>query len=86
MMICIRPNVHLTTWIGNNAAFLYLEFDLLIYISFNRKYERNKEVIASFKKNEDNLKVHVADLASKNRKAEERFEVLKAHAEDKINE
>ena len=66
--------------------FLDHEFNLLIYISFNRKYERNKEVIASFKKNEDNLKVHVADLASKNRKAEERFEVLKAHAEDKINE
>ena len=51
-----------------------------------RKYERTKEIITGFKKNEDDLKHTVADLASKVQKGEERFEILKSHAEEKLNE
>merc|ERR1712083_766021 len=52
----------------------------------HRKYERTKEVIAGFKKNEDSLKSRVAEDATKLKKAEQRFEALKSHAEGKISE
>merc|ERR1712173_87456 len=52
----------------------------------HRKYERTKEVIAGFKSNEDVLKTSLEDLTSKYRKEEERFEVLKVHAETKLEE
>ncbi len=52
----------------------------------HRKYERTKDVIAGFKKNEDNLKECVTELATKLKKSEERFENLRVHAEDKLNE
>jgi hypothetical protein len=51
-----------------------------------RKYERTKEIISSFKKNEDDLKALVTQLASRLKKSEERFEVLKSHAEEKLTE
>ena len=53
---------------------------------FLRKYERTKEIITGFKKNEDDLKKTVSDLANKVQKGEERFEILKSHAEEKLNE
>ena len=43
-------------------------------------------MIAGFKKNEDSLKTLVTELATKLKKSEERFEVLRVHAEDKLNE
>ncbi len=43
-------------------------------------------MISGFKKNEDELKVCVRELASKLKKSEERFELLRSHAEDKLNE
>merc|ERR1712241_421405 len=52
----------------------------------HRKYERTKEVVAGFKANEDTLKSTVEDLSSRYKKGEERYEVLKTHAETKLNE
>merc|ERR1711997_1182626 len=52
----------------------------------HRKYERTKEVIAGFKKNEDSLKARVAEDSAKLKKAEHRFEALRSHAEGKISE
>merc|ERR1719461_279333 len=56
------------------------------FTDLHRKYERTKEVIAGFKSNEDVLKTSLEDLTSKYRKEEERFEVLKVHAETKLEE
>merc|ERR1711936_1561248 len=56
------------------------------FTDLHRKYERTKEVIAGFKSNEDVLKSSLEDLTSKYRKEEERFEVLRTHAESKLEE
>ena len=52
----------------------------------HRKYERTKEIIGEFKKNEDILKEQVKDISEKLKKSEDRFELLKSHAEGKLNE
>lgn len=52
----------------------------------HKKYERTKEVIADFKKNEDALKARANELAAKLQKSESRFELLKSHAESKLAE
>ena len=69
--------------------FVY-NFSIYFYVKsisfFLRKYERTKEIITGFKKNEDDLKKTVSDLANKVQKGEERFEILKSHAEEKLNE
>jgi len=52
----------------------------------HRKYERTKEVIAGFKKNEDSLKARVSEDAAKLKKSEQRYEALRSHAEGKISE
>ena len=51
-----------------------------------RKYERTKDIIGEFKRNEDLLKEQVEEVSDKLKKSEERFELLKAHAEGKLNE
>ena len=51
-----------------------------------KKYERTKEVIHTFKSNEDILKVTVSGLCNKFKKAEERYDLLKTHAETKLEE
>ena len=56
------------------------------FTDLHRKYERTKEVIAGFKSNEDVLKSSLADLTNKYQKEEERFEVLKVHAETRLEE
>merc|ERR1719239_1868040 len=56
------------------------------FTDLHRKYERTKEVIAGFKSNEDVLKASLEDLTSKYRKEEDRFEVLRSHAETKLEE
>merc|ERR1719410_3101236 len=56
------------------------------FTDLHRKYERTKEVIAGFKSNEDVLKSSLADLTNKYQKEEERFEVLKIHAETRLEE
>merc|ERR1719300_1525120 len=52
----------------------------------HRKYERTKEVVAGFKSNEDTLKKTVEDLSQRYKKGEERYELLKTHAETKLSE
>merc|ERR1712127_722806 len=52
----------------------------------HRKYERTKEVVAGFKQNEDVLKRTVEDLTTRYRKGEDRYQLLKDHAEMKLNE
>ena len=72
-----------------SQLFVY-DFSIYFYVKsisfFLRKYERTKEIITGFKKNEDDLKKTVSDLANKVQKGEERFEILKSHAEEKLNE
>jgi chaperonin cofactor prefoldin len=50
-----------------------------------RKYERTKEIIGEFKRNEDLLKEQVRVIREKLKKSEDRFEQLKSHAEEKLN-
>jgi len=52
----------------------------------HKKYERTKEVINVFKSNEDALKSRVTDLCTRYKKGEERYELLKTHAETKLEE
>jgi len=52
----------------------------------HKKYERTKEVIGGFKSNEDVLKTTVSGLCSRFKKGEERYELLKTHAETKLGE
>merc|ERR1711997_1009143 len=51
----------------------------------HRKYERTKEIIGEFKRNEDALKAQVREVSEKLQKSEDRFELLKSHAEEKLN-
>ncbi len=51
-----------------------------------RKCERTKEVISSFQAEEERLKADLQDVTVRAKKAEERYEVLKAHAEGKLGE
>jgi len=51
----------------------------------HRKYERTKEIIGEFKRNEDLLKEQVKNISEKLKKSEDRFELLKSHAEEKLN-
>ena len=52
----------------------------------HKKYERTKEVINAFKCNEDILKTTVSSLCNKYKKGEERYDLLKTHAETKLEE
>ena len=52
----------------------------------HRKYERTKEVITVFKSNEDVLKTTVTGLCDRFKKGEERYDLLKTHAETKLDE
>ena len=52
----------------------------------NKKYERTKEVINVFKSNEDVLKTTVTGLCARYKKGEERYDLLKTHAETKLGE
>jgi len=52
----------------------------------NKKYERTKDVINAFKSNEDKLKVSVTELCARFKKGEERYDLLKTHAETKLEE
>ena len=51
-----------------------------------RKYERNRAVITDFKRNEDSLKASLDEVRAKLAKSEDRYEMLKAHAESKLQE
>ena len=90
LKISCQLNVHLVMSTGENRSSCLFTISLHFYVKsisfFLRKYERTKEIITGFKKNEDDLKNTVSDLANKVQKGEERFEILKSHAEEKLNE
>ena len=69
---------------SNKKTFPFLSTHVLS--SLSRKYERTKEVISDFKANEDALKSNVNTLTIKLKKSEEKFELLRTHAESKLDE
>lgn len=56
------------------------------FADLHRRYEKTKSVVEALKKNEDILKKCVADYQSKLKTMDEKFQVLKKQAEDKLNE
>lgn len=52
----------------------------------HRKYERTKQIVDGFKKNEEELKKYVEEYKMKLRKSDQKYEALKAHAEEKLEE
>jgi len=56
------------------------------FADVHRKYERTKQVVEGFKKNEEQLKNYVEDYKIKLKKQDQRYELLKAHAEEKLEE
>ena len=51
-----------------------------------RKYERTKQVVEGFKKNEEQLKAYVEVYQSKLSKQDQKYQMLKDHAEEKLEE
>lgn len=56
------------------------------FADVHRKYERTKQVVDGFKNNEDKLKKYVEEYQIKLRKQDHKYELLKAHAEEKLEE
>jgi len=52
----------------------------------HRKYERTKQVVVEVKKNEEQLKQFVEEYKDKLQKAEQKYNMLKGHASDKLEE
>ncbi|XP_015229736.1 PREDICTED: transforming acidic coiled-coil-containing protein 3 isoform X2 [Cyprinodon variegatus] len=50
-----------------------------------KRLEKYKEVVEGYKKNEETLKACAQDYLERMRKGEQRYQALKAHAEEKIN-
>merc|ERR1719184_430341 len=53
------------------------------FADVHRKYERTKQVVEGFKKNEEQLKHYVAEYKTKLKNQDQRYDLLKAHAEEK---
>ncbi|TRY76380.1 hypothetical protein TCAL_03841 [Tigriopus californicus] len=51
----------------------------------HRKYERTKQVVEGFRQNEETLKTCVDDYQQKLRKQDQKYELLKNHAEDTLD-
>lgn len=51
-----------------------------------KRLEKYKEVIQGYKKNEETLKVCAQDYLARIKKEEQRYQALKAHAEEKISQ
>ena len=56
------------------------------FADVHRKYERTKQVVEGFKKNEEQLKSYVEEYKGKLSKQDQKYQLLKAHAEDKLEE
>jgi len=56
------------------------------FADVHRKYERTKQVVEGFKKNEEQLKTYVDEYKEKLRKQDQKYNMLKAHAEEKLEE
>ncbi len=54
------------------------------FADVHRKYERTKSVVEDFKTNEDQLKKYIEDYQAKIRRQEDKYERLKAHAEETL--
>uniref|UniRef100_A0A8C5LUN6 Transforming acidic coiled-coil containing protein 3 n=2 Tax=Leptobrachium leishanense TaxID=445787 RepID=A0A8C5LUN6_9ANUR len=50
-----------------------------------KRFEKQKEVIDGYRKNEESLKKCVEDYHARIKKEEQRYQALKAHAEEKLN-
>ena len=56
------------------------------YKDVKGKYERSRDLIIRYKTDEDNLKIILNDRMDKLREKEQRFDRLKCHAEDKVQQ
>ena len=56
------------------------------FADVHRKYERTKQVVEGFKKNEEQLKKCVEEYKEKLKKQDQKYNMLKAHAEEKLEE
>ena len=56
------------------------------FADVHRKYERTKQVVEGFKQNEETLKKCVEEYAVKLRKQDHKYELLKAHAEETLEQ
>lgn len=56
------------------------------FADVHRKYERTKQVVEGFKKNEEQLKAYVEEYQSKLSKQDQKYQMLKDHAEEKLEE
>eukprot|EP00092_Neocalanus_flemingeri_P024537 GFUD01026611.1.p1 GENE.GFUD01026611.1~~GFUD01026611.1.p1 ORF type:complete len:319 (+),score=107.04 GFUD01026611.1:81-1037(+) len=56
------------------------------FADVHRKYERTKQVVEGFKKNEEQLKNYVEEYKDKLKKQDQKYNLLKAHAEEKLEE
>ena len=56
------------------------------FADVHRKYERTKQVVEGFKKNEEHLKAYVEVYQSKLSKQDQKYQMLKDHAEEKLEE
>jgi len=56
------------------------------FADVHRKYERTKQVVEGFKKNEEQLKNYVEEYKIKLKKQDQKYDLLKAHAEEKLEE
>ena len=54
------------------------------FADVHRKYERTKQVVEGFKKNEETLKSCVDEYQTKLKKQDQKYELLKAHAEETL--
>ena len=52
----------------------------------HRKYERTKQVVVEVKKNEEQLKHFVEEYKEKLQKADKKYNLLKSHAEEKLED
>ena len=52
----------------------------------HRKYERTKQVVEGFKKNEEQLKAYIDEYKNKLSRQDQKYQLLKEHAEEKLEE
>merc|ERR1712098_65006 len=56
------------------------------FADVHRKYERTKQVVEGFKKNEEQLKTYINEYKNKLSRQDQKYQLLKEHAEEKLEE
>merc|ERR1719268_548815 len=56
------------------------------FADVHRKYERTKQVVEGFKKNEEQLKAYIEEYKNKLKRQDQKYQLLKEHAEEKLEE